>query len=34
MPKLKDPNAWFKQLLKVTEDPADSALHEAVAAHA
>src|SRR3569833_2072915 len=24
MPKLKDPNAWFKQLLKVTEDPAVS----------
>lgn len=24
MPKLKDPNAWFKQLLKVTEDPAAS----------
>jgi hypothetical protein len=25
MPKLKDPNAWFRQALKVTEDPAASA---------
>ena len=25
MPKLKDPNAWFRQALKVTEDSAASA---------
>lgn len=24
MPKLKDPNAWFQNALKVTEDPAAS----------
>jgi hypothetical protein len=24
MPKLKDPNAWFKQVIKVAEDPAVS----------
>jgi hypothetical protein len=24
MPKLKDPNAWFKQVLEVAEDPAVS----------
>jgi hypothetical protein len=25
MPKLKDPNAWFRQALTVTEDPGASA---------
>jgi hypothetical protein len=24
MPKLKDPNAWFKQVIKIAEDPAMS----------
>ena len=35
MPKLKDPNVWFQNALKVTEDPASSdwlkkALFEAI----